>query len=311
MSVATQSAPATQATARLRANMLATRVCITWLGVRKSLSANQKAQAADSFNAEGKFLSAGKKLLDTSHTAFKAVTAIRGRARSYWQGCTLPYPESGIRLLRHDAVDNFNEHMRSFQNELTEAVQELAVHYDSLVNDARLRLGDLFDRSDYPDSLEGQFAIDFDFPSVEPPPYLQFLSPSVYQQECQRMQARFQEAVQLTEQAFIEELSRLVQHLTERLSGTEDGKPKVFRDSAVTNLTDFFERFRQLNIRSNVELDALVNTAQQIVRGIPPQALREQGAVRQFVATEMAAVQAGLDQLLVDRPRRNIQRRPR
>jgi putative transposase len=28
-------------------------------------------------------------------------------------------------------------------------------------------------------------------------------------------------------------------------------KPKVFRDSAITNLTEFFERFRHLNVRSN------------------------------------------------------------
>jgi hypothetical protein len=33
--------------------------------------------------------------------------------------------------------------------------------------------------------------------------------------------------------------------------------------------------------------------------------------LRQTISTQMATVQAGLDQLLVDRPRRNIQRRPR
>ena len=32
------------------------------------------------------------------------------------------------------------------------------------------------------------------------------------------MQARFDEAVQLAEQAFIDELSKLIEHLTERLS---------------------------------------------------------------------------------------------
>ena len=59
------------------------------------------------------------------------------------------------------------------------------------------------------------------------------------------MQSRFAEAVQRAEQAFVEELSKLVAHLTERLSGESDGKPKIFRDSAVTNLADFFERFRR------------------------------------------------------------------
>ena len=76
----------------------------------------------------------------------------------------------------------------------------------------------------------------------------------------------------LAEAAFIEELQSLVAHLTERLSGQTDGKPKVFRDSAVENLTEFFERFRDLNIRSNEQLDDLVGQCQQIVSGVEPQA---------------------------------------
>ncbi len=300
----------TLASVRLRATMTAARVSFTWLGVRKSLSTHQKDQAAHSFGAEGKFLSAGKKLLDTSHPAFKAVTAIRGNAIAYWKGCSLPFPEQGIRLIRQATVDEFHAKMTSFRQQLTDAVGQLGEQYGELRNAARERLGDLFDPTDYPSTLEGQFGIEHDFPNVEPPSYLRQLSPELYQQECQRMQSRFNEAVQLAEQAFMEELGRLVEHLTERLSGTDDGKPKVFRDSAVTNLTEFFERFRQLNVRSNADLDDLVANAQRIVQGIEPQGLRDNVSLRQHVSSQMAAVQAGLDQLLVDRPRRNIQRRP-
>jgi hypothetical protein len=97
-------------------------------------------------------------------------------------------------------------------------------------------------------------------------------------------------------------------HLTERLSGTEDGKPKVFRDSAVENLGEFFQRFRTLNVRSSAELDQLVDEAQQIVRGIQPQTLRDNGVLRQQLAAQLSGVQSVLDGLLVDRPRRNILR---
>jgi hypothetical protein len=41
------------------------------------------------------------------------------------------------------------------------------------------------------------------------------------------------EAVRLAEEAFIAELAKLVSHLTERLAGQKDGKPRIFRDSAV------------------------------------------------------------------------------
>ena len=57
--------------------MAAARVSFTWFGARKTLTAEQKSQAADAFGAEGQFLSAGKKLLDTRHPKFKAVTAVR------------------------------------------------------------------------------------------------------------------------------------------------------------------------------------------------------------------------------------------
>ena len=296
---------------RLRSTMAAARLSFNWLGVRKSLSSSQKDQAADSFGAEGKYLSAGKKLLDTAHPAFKAVTSIRGRTIAYWKGISLPFPEPGIRLIRQSSIDEFNERIAVFGDELDEAVLELNEHYDELRQAARERLGDLFDSSDYPTTLVGLFAIEHDFPSVEPPPYLRQLSPELYQQECHRVQSRFDEAVQLAEQAFIEELARLVDHFSERLSGSADGKPKVFRDSAVTNMTEFFERFRSLNIRSNEQLDELVGNAQRVVRGVEPQQLRDSQTLRQTISTQMAAVQAGLDQLLVDRPRRNIQRRPR
>ena len=296
---------------RLRTTMAAARLSFTWLGVRKSLTSAQKNQAADSFGAEGKFLSAGKKLLDTSHPAFKAVTAIRGRAVAYWKGVSLPFPEPGIRLIRQDSITDFDQQIAEFREELDDAVAELDRHYDELRSLARERLGDLFDLSDYPTTLIGMFAIEHDYPSVEPPNYLRQLSPELYEQECRRVQSRFDEAVQLAEQAFLDELARLVDHITERLSGELDGKPKVFRDSAVTNLTEFFERFRVLNVRSNDQLDELVGRAQQVLGGVEPQQLRDNGVFRQQIATQLAGVQSSLDGLLVDRPRRNIQRRPR
>jgi len=45
---------------RLRSTMCATRISFEWFGTRKSLTRDQKTQAAESFGAEGTFLSAGK-----------------------------------------------------------------------------------------------------------------------------------------------------------------------------------------------------------------------------------------------------------
>ncbi|MGA2501209.1 MAG: hypothetical protein ABSH20_26010, partial [Tepidisphaeraceae bacterium] len=280
--------------------MAAVRVSFTWLGVRKTLTAEQRAEAAEPFGANAEFLSAGKKLIDTSHPAYKAVTAVRGKVQAFWKSLSLPYPEPGIRLIRQDRIDDFAAKMQEFQEELTEAVEALDRRYSELKSMARNRLGSLYNSADYPESLRGMFEISFDFPSVEPPPYLQQLNPQLYEQECQRVQSRFDEAVRLAEEAFTAELAKLVSHLTERLSGQDDGKPRVFRDSAVENLTEFFQRFRELNVRSSEQLDQLVGQAQRVVRGVEPQELRDNQGLRQHVATEMSRVQSVLDGLLVD-----------
>ena len=305
------SRPSRTPAEQLRATMAALRVSFTWFGIRKTLTPEQRSQAAESFGAEGQFLSAGKKLLDSKHPAFRAVNAVKHEVVTYWRGVSLPFPEPGIRLIRQQDVSAVQVQLTTLKAELTEAVEQLEQQFEAMKDTARERLGSLFNATDYPDSLRSLFDVSWEFPNVEPPSYLQQLSPDLYRQESQRVSARFDEAVQLAEAAFIEEMSRLVSHLAERISGSEDGQPRVFRDTAVENIREFFQRFRELNVHSSEQLDQLVEQSQRILNGVEPQALRDTAQLRQRVAGELSAVQSVLDGLLVDRPRRNILRRPR
>ncbi len=308
-SSASRSGTATTPAQRLRSTMAAVRVSFAWLGTQKTLNPEQKARAAETFGAEGQYLSAGKKLLDTSHSAFRAVTAIRGKVDAYWKGLSLPFPELGVRLIRHDVVEAFAAQMTDFRTELDDAVVNLDNNFSELKQAARERLGSLYNPSDYPETLVGLFGVEWSFPSVEPPDYLVRLSPGLYEAERARVSARFDEAVQLAESAFLEEFARLVSHLCDRITGAgEDGQPRVFRDTAVDNLSEFFGRFRELNVRSNEQLDELVERAQRAVRGVAAQDLRDSGTVRQRVASQLAQVQSALDGMLVERPRRRILR---
>ena len=184
-------------------------------------------------------------------------------------------------------------------------------HFPEIKAAARLRLGSLFDVSDYPSSLLEEFQIQWDFPAVDPPDYLRRLNPEVYAEQARRVSQRFDDAVEMAESAFVEELDKLVNHLASRLAGDEDSKPKIFRDSAVSNMAEFFSRFRDLNVRSNDQLDDLVQRCESLMQGVEPQALRDNGSLRRSLSTNLSAVQSSLDQLIVDRPRRNIIRRRR
>ena len=108
------------------------RVSFTWFGVRKTLTTEQRAEAAEHFGADGPFLSAAKKLLDTKDPAYRAVTSVRGQILAYWRGLTLPYPDPGVRLIRQDAVGAFDGRMAELRDELAERVEELDRRFDQL-----------------------------------------------------------------------------------------------------------------------------------------------------------------------------------
>ena len=95
-------------------------------------------------------------------------------------------------------------------------------------------------------------------------------------------------------------------------SGMKDGVATVFvpgstgavttveyEPGLVEDLTEFFDRFRQLNVRSNEDLDTLVEQCQGVIRGVEPQSLRDNQDLRQTVAGELSQVQTVLDDLLV------------
>src|SRR3954463_6186983 len=149
---------------RLRGSMTACRVHFTWLGLRRTLTPEQKARAADAFQASGRFLSAGKKWLDTGHPAVRKVTGVKSSIQKFWQGVTLPFPEPGVRLIPQRRVDDFAATMAGYQADLAAAVGQLQTALPELKAAARARLGDLYSEADYPGQLEGLFAVEWDFP---------------------------------------------------------------------------------------------------------------------------------------------------
>jgi hypothetical protein len=294
---------------RLRTTMAAVHLSFTWLGVRKTLAPEQRTTAARAFHADRELLSASNLILDTKNPAYRAVAAVRSEASPYWRTGTLPFPEAGVRLLPQNSLGLFANTMQTYHERLREAARELVSQYDTIKSEAQRRLGTLFNASDYPSTFDGLFDLEVSYPTIELQNSLMALHPDVYQEEHARVRERFESAVELAEQALATELQRLTAHLAERFIGLHDGQPKVFRDSAVENLCEFFERFRRLNIRRSSELDAPVEQAQQTINGIEPQTLRDSNRLRHMVALNFEQIQASVGELLVDRPRRNILRR--
>jgi hypothetical protein len=275
--------------------MAACRLRFTWLGVEKALTPGEILRAAQPFEATPPFLRVTKRLIDVRHPTFPALRSIRGQIESFWRGLTLPFPEPGLRLIPLDQVQAFDQQMHFYHMQLSDAAGELERDFPQLRAEAVRQLGSLFDPADYPATLSDLFRCRWDYPNLDPPPNLTWLSPSVHQQEEFRVEMLFEEAVRLAERMFFGEFGRLVAHLGERLAGeSAAGPPKVFRDATVDNLVGFLTRYRRFDLRTDDRLDELIDLVAMTLQGATPERLRDQPGLRRTVASRLCWVQASL-----------------
>jgi len=296
----------TENAANLRTAMGAVKLSFNWIGTQRKLSDDIAARAAETFEAQTSSLIASKKLFDTKNNAYKALTAIKSQAQAYWRKMTLPFPQQGIRLMRQADIPAFEAQMADFKQQLEDAVHVLQQEYENIKQTARETLGQLYNENDYPTSLENIFAIYWEYPNVDAPQYLMAFSPELYRQEQLRAQQRFEDAVLLAENAFAEELQTLVEHLLSRLEPGPTGEQKKFNSSTITKFQEFADNFRRMNVRSNAELNSLIDRAASIVQGVDAKMLRTNGNLRSSVKEGMTYVKDALDSLVENAPSRRL-----
>ena len=288
---------------KLRITTVPSRVRFAWLGVDKALAPDLRDRAARGLVADPASIAATKKLVDTRHPAFRAVTAVRGRIVSDWRALSLPFPERGIRLLRLEDVEYFRRLIDARSRELRDAANALEARFDELKADAARRLGTLYDPDDYPPSLLHSFSVHLDFPNPEPPPHLAWFSPGEHQTEEFAVDARFEEAARMAELALLGEFAVAVAGLAEQLAGLEGGgAPRPFRDAAVAELQAAIGRHRRFDLRLDSRLDEIVGLVGLTLEGVTPQRLRDRAELKRTVAARLSWARASLAPMVGDPP---------
>ena len=278
-----------------------------WLSVERAFDADDKQTAADSVDADARFISARRKLFDTASAAWKRVTEIRRALYGEWRTLGVPFPVAGVRLFRREHFAQWQERIATARAALAEAVEQFQTEWPKLIRQAESKLGRTFDREDYPADIRGSFSIQCDFPSLEAPEYLQTLNPEAYREQCEAVKARFAEAVTLAESTALDALNTMLTNLATRLAGTDNqGRPQQIRESALENLREFCLWFRATSVNSSADLDALVARVDTLATENAVDTLRDNADRRAAVATVAAELQGAAASMLRARPVRKI-----
>ncbi len=95
-----------------------------------------------------------------------------------------------------------------------------------------------------------------------------------------------------------ESMTKLVQHMAERLKDGADGKPLRFKETTVANLVEFLENFEFRNVTDDQDLQTLVKQARGLLQGVGVDDLRTTGGLRTKLQQGMANLANELDALM-------------
>lgn len=254
---------------------------------------NKRAAAKDAARVN-KHLLAGRGELEVIQ---KHVTAVR----TYVYENTLPWSDSGIRLLPTVKFLEFNDRMAQHEQEFVELVNAFINVYPTLITAQAMALGDMFDRNEYPSPQEiaHKFSFRVNYMPVPKAGDFRVDVGNEAQKELQEKLAKM--ADERVEAAMADARARLKAHLDrmlERLKIEEvNGKVVKSRihDSLVEGGLELCDALTALNLTNDPELEKARAQLEKLLRSVDPVDLRKHDSARVEVRTQVADIMNKFD----------------
>lgn len=229
-----------------------------------------------------------------------AITKYQARVRAEHYKMTLPWSDSGLRLLPTAKLFDYQQMIADSRREFDALVQQFVARYDTLVAAAAFQLGALFDRSEYPDGADicKKFRMETSmYPVPTSGDFRLDIESSVQQGIVDKYEAQMQSVLEESMRDAWGRLHGVLSAMSDRLTVDvqEDGteKKRVFRDTVVANALEVCDVLKYLNITGDLNLDAARLRLEQALVGVSAEDLRKSDGTR-------ATTKATVDSILSD-----------
>ena len=251
-----------------------------WAGRKKDKRASADVTSAN--HADTGVASVNKKLLANSDT-LQAIQRHVTAARSMHVNMTMPWSNSGLRLLPTAQYFKYSQAMSQMQQEFDKLVQEFLQSYNDEVVDVQLKLGDLFSHDDYPsvDTLDRKFAFRTNYMPLPDAGDFRVDIGNEALREVQETYADFYTKQYNTAMNDVWiRLHKALANMSDRLDyGSKEDK-KIFRDSLVDNVNDMIELLRVCNVTGSTQMTQMALKLEEAMSGVTPDGLREDDTFR-------------------------------
>lgn len=266
-------APAVETAAISNAAMLVEVSVSQWYGRKKDRKASEVVTTSN--HAKRGAASVSKNILEGCDE-LRAVNKFVANARNTHAHMTMPWSDTGMRLLPTAQYFKYHEAMTALQTEFYTLVEKFLTVYEWEVSQAHASLGTLFNADDYPSvhTLRNKFEFRINY---MPLPEAGDFRIDVGNAQTQELASDYQRYYERQLNAAMGDVwSRLYDKLSkmsERLDWAP-GEKKGFHGSLVTNVLDMVELLETCNVTQDSKMSRMARTLRDSLSGVTAENLK-------------------------------------
>lgn len=214
-----------------------------WTARKQDKKVSAEVDAAHNARDAGRY---NKLLIDKSH--LDPLTSFAGKIRQFHYKLTLPWMDNGGRLLPSKLFLQYRDELDTLKTDYQRLVEAFIKDYDArLVQDARVRLGSLYDPQDYPPGyeLEQKFGVELD---IMPVPTANDFRVDVAESEITRIRNEISDRVALRQRQAMRDAWDRVREVVSTVELRLSSPKPIIRDSLIDNTRELAALLPGLNV---------------------------------------------------------------
>lgn len=226
-----------------------------------------------------------KRLIDKAHLA--AIESLAGQIRKYHYSRTLPWSDKGQRLLPSKLFMEYRQDIAAYKAQYQKAVDDFLVVYPQLVQDARLRLGTMYQPNDYPSTtdLKDAFGIEL---LITPVPDAGDFRVEVDKETQDEIRQQITEAVNARQAKAVKDCYARAREVLERIAEQCSKQNGRIHDSLMENAQDLVSVLTGLNITEDPDITQMEQDIKALI--VSPEAIRTSPTTRKRLADGAADI---------------------
>ena len=249
-------------------------------------------------NAQDKGAARVNKNLLAGRKELEVINKHVGAVRTFVYNNTLPWSDSGIRLLPSIKFMEFNQRMQDFEDEFSKLVADFVDVYPTLITAQAMALGDMFNRDDFPSPSDVAHRFDFRL-NYMPVPTAGDFRIDVGNDAEKELKAKLSKlADERIDHAMRDVKARLKEHLdrmSDRLGSdvvNKEIKTRKFHDSLLDTAHELCDLVKALNITNDQDLEGARKALSEALLGVDVKELRTNMPVRNDVKASVDAIRS-------------------